>query len=137
MRDLAQAYRARFPNANDDGPVPRRLAEILVGAYGAGAIELHVHVPPLAAEAGERPVAPAVARAQAAVGSRVTNLWHENVDLDDPCARRLVALCDGTRDRPALVAALGDALPPEAGTAPTAVLGRYLEQLIRLALLKA
>ena len=30
-----------------------------------------------------------------------------------------------------------DALPPEAGTAPAAVLGRYLEQLIRLALLKA
>jgi SAM-dependent methyltransferase len=137
VQDLARACRARFPDADDDGPVPRRLAEILVGAYGAGAIELHVHVPPLAAEAGERPVAYEVARAQAAVGSRVTNLWHENVDLDDPCARRLVALCDGTRDRPALVAALGDALPPEEGTAPAAVLGRYLEQLIRLALLKA
>ncbi len=137
VRDLARTCRAQLPAAADDGSVPRRLAEILVGAYGAGAVELHVHVPPLAAAAGDRPVAHAVARAQVAAGSRVTNLWHENVDLDDPCACRLVALCDGTRDRRALLAALGDDLPAEPETAPGATLERYLGQLARLALLEA
>lgn len=40
----------------------------------------------------------------------MTNLRHESVNLDDPLARRLVPLLDGTRDRAALAAALGEPL---------------------------
>ena len=38
---------------------------------------------------------------------QVTSLRHETIRLVDPFARSLVPLCDGTRDRAALLAAMG------------------------------
>ena len=138
VADLARTFRARHPDAADEGVVPRRLAE----DSGWCVRRRCGRVPPARAAArgnapAKRPAASDVARAQVAAGTRVTNLWHENVDLDDACARQLIALCDGTRDRRALVAALGHALPDAAGNSPEMVLERYLEQLVRLALLTA
>ena len=57
--------------------VPPHLAEMLVGAYGAAAIELHLFVPPIAYTPGERPYVGRVVPLQLAAGNRVTNLWHE------------------------------------------------------------
>jgi SAM-dependent methyltransferase len=82
------------------------LATELWRAFRAGDVELsaaparHVTVP------GERPEASAVARWQAARGPELTNLRHDPVRLDDPLGRYLVRLCDGSRDRAALVDAL-------------------------------
>jgi hypothetical protein len=75
-----------------------------------------------AAPAGERPEASALARWQAARGPELTSLRHDPVRLDDPFGRRLVALCDGARDRAALldglVAAVGREVTVTSAGAP-------------------
>jgi hypothetical protein len=44
--------------------------------------------------------------------SSVTNLRHETLRIDDPLARRLLTVLDGTRTRDELVAFVAEALPP-------------------------
>jgi SAM-dependent methyltransferase len=88
-----------------DGDYLRRLAW---AAACAGAVQLHVHVPRLAAMPGERPIASAVARAQLEHGETVTSLRHDAVKLDDEVVRRLLPLLDGTRDLAVLAAALDE-----------------------------
>lgn len=103
---------ARVPARN--GGAPRVLPEddflrrLTWAAACAGVIQLHVHMPRLATTPGEHPAASAVARVQLERGATVTNLRHDAVDLDDAIVRRLLPLLDGTRDRTALVAALGE-----------------------------
>ena len=57
----------------------------------------------------------------------MTSLRHENVRMEEPAARLLLALLDGTRDRAALradlAAAGGPDLPPDALDASLADLG--------------
>jgi len=62
-----------------------------------------------AAEPGARPEASALARAMAREGPDLVSLEHEHVRVEDPLARYLLRLLDGTRDRAALVDALADA----------------------------
>jgi hypothetical protein len=57
----------------------------------------------VAAEAGPRPAASALARAQAKRGPIVTDLLGGHVRLDTPLTTKVLELCDGTRDRDALV----------------------------------
>ena len=66
-------------------------------------MELRAAAPRAASAAGLRPEASALARWQAARGPELTSLRHDAVRLDDPFGRFLVGLCDGTRERPALV----------------------------------
>jgi SAM-dependent methyltransferase len=73
-----------------------------------GAIELRAAEARYAAEAGLRPVASPLARMQAAEGALVATLRHVRVELPD-FERAVLLMLDGTRDRAALVAALGDA----------------------------
>ncbi len=102
--------------------------------------------------AGERPEASPVARWQAARGPELTSLRHEPVRLDDPLGRFLVRLCDGTRDRAALVEALvagvGTELALTIGGEPVTDgelvrgqleqgLGANLELLARMAMFRA
>jgi len=93
---------------------PGALAAELWRAFRAGEVELSAAPDRHAAAAGERPEAAPVARWQAARGPELTSLSHEPVRLDDPLGRLLIRLCDGTRDRAALVdalvAAVGDEL---------------------------
>lgn len=103
---LAHAAAAAGPGAPEE-LVAERLRDVLLHAYLARIVLLHSSPPPVAAAAGERPRASALARAQAAAGSPVvSSLLHANVRLedDDPA---LLALLDGTHDRSALAAALG------------------------------
>jgi hypothetical protein len=90
-------------------------------------VQLHVWTPPLPAEVPERPVASALARLQAARGTRLTNLWHGSVEVPDELGRRLITLLDGTRDRAALLGEL---------ERPANELERSLEGLARIALLE-
>ena len=80
---------------------------LLLQAYAANLVQLHVWTPALATAPSERPVASPLARLQAAEGTRVTNLRHATVEVPDELGRRLITLLDGTRDRAALLAELG------------------------------
>src|SRR5204862_7116227 len=77
----------------------------LLDCYLAGMVELHLRPPALAAEAGERPRASALARFQAAANQPLCNLRHSTVALD-PFDRLVLQQLDGTRERSALVEAL-------------------------------
>jgi hypothetical protein len=102
--------------------------EPLLRAYAANLVQLHVWAPRLATAPSERPVASALARHQAAEGTRVTTLRHTSVEVPDDLGRRLITLLDGTRDRAALVRELGR---------PADELERSLHGLARIALLEA
>ena len=73
-----------------------------------GTIELRAGEGRYAEEAGLRPVASPLARMQAAEGALVATLRHARVELP-AFEREVLGMLDGTRDRAALVAALGDA----------------------------
>lgn len=69
-------------------------------------IDLHRWNPAVAEEIGERPRASGCARQEIATREHATTLTHATVRLEDPVARRFLALLDGTRDRAQLAAAL-------------------------------
>jgi SAM-dependent methyltransferase len=93
------------------------------------------HAGPLRAarDPGERPVASALARWQAAQGPEMTSLAYTSVRMEEPAARALVTLLDGTRDRAAIRAALQERTGLEL-TAPD--LDANLTELARLFLLE-
>jgi hypothetical protein len=67
------------------------------------------HAGPLRAarDPGERPEASRLARWQAASGvEELTSLGYTTVRMDEPAARALIELLDGTRDRAQIAAAL-------------------------------
>lgn len=114
------------------GSAPRRpLETMLVDACLADAVEPYVRPLPLAIAAGERPVASPVARWQARRQESITNLRHEMMAIQDPAARQLLALLDGTRTRAELAAALG---PGFAGNDPATALRRVDLSLRQFAL---
>ena len=122
---LGEAWPAALPVAElgDEDAV----AEMLRRAYAANLVRLHVWAPGLTATPSVRPVASALARLQAAEGTRVTTLLHGSLEVGDERGRRLIGLLDGTRDRAALAADMG---------APVQEVERSLEGLARAALLE-
>lgn len=88
---------------------PEALAATLLDEFRGARLRLHVDAPAYALRPGARPRASALARLQAAEGPEMTSLTHEIVRMEEPAARRLVQLLDGTRDRPAIIAALAAA----------------------------
>jgi SAM-dependent methyltransferase len=110
-------------------------AEILFHLVTAGFANLHVYPFPCAEEIGLRPRASALARRQAAVQNRVTNLCHQSVELPD-AARALVRLLDGRRTAPTLARAVA----AQTGIALQQVrdgLPATLEWMAQMALLEA
>jgi len=88
--------------ANLDESLPRALLQ----CHLAGIADLRISPPPFTVEIATRPRAFRYARAQAADGlTLVTNLLHQNVDLDD-FQRLVLELLDGTLDMRGLLAAL-------------------------------
>lgn len=78
------------------------LAAALLAGVRSKALAAHVDPPPRAAAAGPRPRVSALARHQAALGVPVTRLDLGVARIDEPPARALVTLLDGTRDRDAI-----------------------------------
>jgi methyltransferase-like protein/2-polyprenyl-3-methyl-5-hydroxy-6-metoxy-1,4-benzoquinol methylase len=100
---LLPAARARLERESASLDADRELlgARVL-SYYTTGFVSLHRHVPCLASEPGDRPRASPVVRLQALTGLRVTNLWHEQIEVTE-FARRLAAFLDGAHDRAALL----------------------------------
>ncbi len=78
-------------------------ANLLKGySYSENLIDLRVHAPGMALGVSERPVASPVVRFQAQKNKRVTNLYHQRVDLDE-LDRFLLGYLDGRHDRTELL----------------------------------
>ena len=104
---------------------------ILRGCF-SGALDLYATPLPVATTVAVRPRVWPVARWQAERSELVTNLRHEGARLDDDAARELAVACDGTRDRAALVRAVGPGRPDA-----TEFVDHILERLALGALLQS
>jgi SAM-dependent methyltransferase len=82
------------------------LAESLLQYWLLGMIEAYVTPPHFATRLTQRPRATRVARHEASVSPRVTNLRHETYMLDD-AQRKIIGLCDGGRTRGEIAGELG------------------------------
>ncbi|HET6550368.1 MAG TPA: class I SAM-dependent methyltransferase [Solirubrobacter sp.] len=115
------------------GADAQALGEALIDGFRRERLMPHAGPLHVALEAGERPRASALARWQAARGEDITSLVYLTVRMEEPAARLLITLLDGTRDRAAIAAALreraGLELTPED-------LDRNLHELARLYLLE-
>lgn len=83
-------------------PSTMHVAENLLRCFMLGQVSLAIEPPAFQTQVSEMPRGFELARAQAEKGSRVTNLRHENVRLDD-LERQVLCLLDGTRTRDAVV----------------------------------
>lgn len=84
--------------AFDEG-AEQALATLLLKAYGAGVLEMHLFTPNFASTPGDRPLANPLARLQALEGPIITTLLHNNIKLEDDLGRQLLLLLDGKRNR--------------------------------------
>jgi methyltransferase-like protein/SAM-dependent methyltransferase len=100
--DLLSVARTRVTRRDDGDAVALAVNLLKAFGYSTQLLELHTHMPPLAKDVGERPLASRVAISQARDGSDVTNLWHERVPLNS-FTRHLLRRLDGTKDREALL----------------------------------
>ncbi len=79
------------------------LTAVLMSLYDIGGVQVHAMPAPLVITPGPRPTVSGLARLQAGQGAMLTALNHMTVELRDDMARALVRLCDGTRDRRAIL----------------------------------
>jgi len=85
-------------------PVERdALADLLTSLHAFDVVDLRATPPNCVNRMSDRPRASELARRQATAGLLVSNQRHRLVKLDDPVARFLLPLLDGTRDHHALL----------------------------------
>jgi methyltransferase-like protein len=160
LPELARQARAMLGDARDASTDAtgeaardvRALCDILMSAYAAGVVELSTTVPTFTVEVSEFPTVSPIARLQLERGDDfITTLRHGSLRVDDPVARHVLSLLDGTRNRAALLqdirpfTATGGVEPPtgdgdghrRSGPLPVSPEGleRKLAELGRLALL--
>ena len=121
--------RLLWPPPSGGAASPRSIEALVADACLDGSLMLQLHRPALVALAGERPLASVVSRWQAGRGVRVTNLWHETIQVHDQIALRLLALLDGSRTRTEVAAAMTDILPASGAAAREQRIDEYLRQL--------
>jgi SAM-dependent methyltransferase len=97
--DLRQDMEARLRSRVD----AEALADLLTSLHAFDVVDLRAAPPNCVNRVSDRPRASELGRRQAASGLLVSNQRHRVVKLDDPVARFLVPLLDGTRDRHALL----------------------------------
>ena len=85
---------------------PSALAEALLNGVRCECLIPHAGPLWAATAPGPRPVASRLARWQALQGLDLTSLAYTTVHIEEPAARRLITLLDGTRDRDAIRDAL-------------------------------
>jgi methyltransferase-like protein len=84
------------------------LREVLTRMHSSGLLEFSVAPYRYPVVPTGKPQSSRLARHQIRKGSRVTNLRHRAVEVDDPIARTILPLLDGTRDASMLAAVLGE-----------------------------
>lgn len=110
------------------------LCGTLLALMNMGIVVAHIYEPEFSLTAGEYPVAGALARRQAVLGRRMTDLRHCPAEIDDRLQIALVPLLDGTRNRTMLLAALPqDVFPVDPG--PGEALEKALDGLARCCML--
>lgn len=116
----AEVYAYRVPSTTPEQDY-NNLAAQLLQAYSRSIdmVELHMYPPQCVMTVSQRPVLSAVARAQAQHGNVVTNMRHENAEMDNT-SLFLAPRLDGTNDREALLAMLKDAVVLPQGQTLTA-----------------
>jgi hypothetical protein len=82
------------------------LGEALIDGFRSERLIPHAGTLHVATEPGERPEVSRLARWQAAQGPELTSLVYQTVMMEEPAARELIGLLDGTRDRAAIRADL-------------------------------
>lgn len=85
-----------------DQDAPADMAELIWATYGAGLLDLHLHVPPFVVQVSDKPLASPLARWQARRSEIVPTLHHRTLKLGGSIDRGILALLDGSRDRAAL-----------------------------------
>ena len=95
--------------AVDNGDA-RDLGDFLQRCYAVGFADLHVSASPFVTTISERPRTARLARLHLQFGPVVCSLRHKTLRIEDALGRLLIALCDGTRDRGALLEGLFDAV---------------------------
>src|SRR5512140_1049244 len=145
VSELLDAARARVVAAGGRAATAEdetHLLGFLLGCYGADVIGLWSTACPFVTAISERPPASALARLQARTHTKVTNLMHESIQLEDLLVRTFLGLLDGTRDRTAIAhemaAALREADPAAAALAAGVEKGIALnfDRVIRVARLE-
>jgi len=123
---IIEAAPGALPLAGHD---VERLAPAVLQLMVTGMIHLQTGPFALLRTAGPRPTASPLARLQIArEEATLSALNHTNVRVEDPAARRFIALLDGSRDRAALARDMG---------APEAQIDQALGQLAGLGLIQA
>lgn len=96
----AKSAAAKNVQIDDDS-----LGRAVLSLFQQGVVELHLAAPSFVTKPSIRPMVSALARAQIQEGLDVTNLRHERLILPD-AFRYLASICDGTKDKAQLTAAL-------------------------------
>jgi len=96
------------PAVDDAGAVD--LGHFLQRCYAIGFVDLHVSCSPFVTAVSERPRTSRLARLQLQSGPVVCSLRHKTLKIEDSLGRSLIRLCDGTRDRSALLEGLFEAV---------------------------
>jgi SAM-dependent methyltransferase len=117
-----------------DGGALRPIEDLIIDLDGAGVVDLRTRPIDAAGVPGERPEVFAPARWLARERDVIPSLYHEGLRFQDPEARTLIELLDGTRTRDAIAQALGGAVTSSAGRAR---LDDALQVLARKAVLVA
>ncbi len=112
---------------------PLELGAALVDGFRRERLMPHAAPINAAVEPGERPRVSRLARWQAAHDVDLTSLAYVTVHIEEPAARLLITLLDGTRDRSEIVAALAERVGVELSLED---LDRNLVELARLFLLE-
>ena len=114
------------------GADPDALAETLLAGFRAELLMLHASPLVSGGADAERPVASPLARWQARTEAQVTSLAYTAVHMEEPAARLLLTLLDGTRDRAAIRSEFAERTGVRLGADD---LDANLEQLAQLFLL--
>jgi methyltransferase-like protein/protein-L-isoaspartate O-methyltransferase len=107
---LFQKVIARLPNGNAEA-ARSDLMDVLFVLIAKMLVECRTQDLPVPTNVANRPVASALARAQAERGTLLTTLMHTNIEIEDSRAREFLTLLDGSHDRRALAAWLRTGMP--------------------------
>ena len=100
-------WRTKNALARPAGNAPRPIEQVVTELYAANQVDLRTAPVAATAAPGERPIAFAAARWLNRERDVIPSLYHEALRYQEPLARKLLALLDGTRTREEIVAALG------------------------------